>query len=126
MLRYCEACNGCSFYFLASLIKNLLVKTTFASYYLKLSLRLFLKCFLMFVEFQPHVLYGHVSYKKTCDLTQLPSHLDNTAVASFLLPCAESFSLLMNRCIQEVASILKVGAHAIWGTFTCKKSNFVS
>ena len=33
-----EAYNECSFYFLASLIKNLLVKIVFASYYLKLSL----------------------------------------------------------------------------------------
>ena len=29
----CEACNECPFYFLASLVKNLLVKTVFASYY---------------------------------------------------------------------------------------------
>ena len=54
----------------------------------------------MFVEIQPHVSYRDVSYKKTCDLTQLPSHLDNTAVASFLLPCAESFSLIMTSCIH--------------------------
>ena len=43
MLRFCEACNGCSFYFLAGLIKNLLVKAVFASYYLELSLPMFLK-----------------------------------------------------------------------------------
>ena len=51
MLRFCEACNGCSFYFLASLVKNILVKTVLASYYLKLSLHMFLKCFLAFANF---------------------------------------------------------------------------
>ena len=40
----CEACNGCSLYFLASLIKNLLVK---AVHYMKLSLHMFLKYFLI-------------------------------------------------------------------------------
>ena len=40
MLRICEACNGRSFYFLASLIENLLAKTVFANYYLKLSMPL--------------------------------------------------------------------------------------
>jgi len=43
MLRFREACNGSSFYNLASLIKDLLVKTASASYYLKLSLPMFLK-----------------------------------------------------------------------------------
>ena len=41
------SCNGCSFYFLVSLIKNLLVKTVFASYYLKLCLLMSLKCLLI-------------------------------------------------------------------------------
>ena len=66
MLRFCEACNGCSFYFLASLIKNLLVETVVSSYYLKLSLPMFLKCFLIFAYFQSRVSYRHVSHKKTC------------------------------------------------------------
>ena len=58
---------GCLFYFLASLIKNLLVKAVFASYYLKLSLPMLLKRFLIFAELQPRVSYRHVSYKKkTC------------------------------------------------------------
>ena len=35
--------------FLASLIKNLLVKTVFATYYLKLKLPVVFKCFLIFV-----------------------------------------------------------------------------
>ena len=48
MLRFCEACSGRSFYFVASLIKNLQVKTVFVSYYLILSLPIFLKCFLIF------------------------------------------------------------------------------
>ena len=39
---FCEACNGQLFYFLASLMKNLLVKTVFDSYYSKLSLSMFL------------------------------------------------------------------------------------
>ena len=39
MLRLCEACNGFSFYFHASLIKNLLAKTAYMSYYSKLSLQ---------------------------------------------------------------------------------------
>ena len=34
--RSFEGCDGCSFYFLASLIKNLLVKTVFTSYFLTL------------------------------------------------------------------------------------------
>ena len=42
MLRFCEARNECSFYFLASLVKNLLVKTVFSSYFLKLGLLTFL------------------------------------------------------------------------------------
>ena len=37
--------------FLASLIKNLLVKTVYSSYYLKLSLPVFLKCFLIVLNF---------------------------------------------------------------------------
>ena len=60
MLRFCEACDGCSFYFLASLIKNLLVKAVFGSYCLKL------KYFLIFAYFQPHISYRRASYKKTC------------------------------------------------------------
>ena len=39
-------------------------KTTFSSYCLKLSLPMFLKCFLIFAKFQYHVSYRHVSYKK--------------------------------------------------------------
>ena len=27
---------------------------------------MFLKCFLIFAQFQPHVSYRHVSYKKAC------------------------------------------------------------
>ena len=61
MLRFCEACNGCSFYFLASLIENLQVKTVFASYYLKLSLSMLLKCFLIFAKFRPNISYRNVS-----------------------------------------------------------------
>ena len=64
MLRFREACNGCQFYFPASLIGNLLVKTISRSYYLKLSLPVCLKCFLIFAQFQPHVSYRDVSYKK--------------------------------------------------------------
>ena len=41
-------CEGCSFYFPASLINNLRVKTVFASYYLKLSLPMSFECFLIF------------------------------------------------------------------------------
>ena len=58
MLRFREACNGCSFYFPAGLVRKLLVKTVFASCYLKLSLPVFLKCFLIFATF------SLVSYKK--------------------------------------------------------------
>ena len=67
MLRLCEACNGCSFNFLASLVKNVPVKTVFASYYWKLSLLMFLKCFLIFAYFQLHVSYRCISYKNTHD-----------------------------------------------------------
>ena len=56
---FCEACNGCSFYFIASLIKNMLVKTVFESYNLKLSLLMFLICFLILAKFQPNVSYRH-------------------------------------------------------------------
>ena len=45
-IRFREECNGCLFYFLASLIKNLLVKTGFEIYYFKFSLPMFLACFL--------------------------------------------------------------------------------
>ena len=42
--------------------QDLLVKTVFASYYLKLSLLMLLKIFLIFAKFQPHVSQRHVSY----------------------------------------------------------------
>ena len=45
VLWFREACNGCSFNFLASLIRNLLVKTYFTSYYLNLSLPVYSKTF---------------------------------------------------------------------------------
>ena len=32
MLRFSESCNGCSFYFLASLMKNLLIKAVLERY----------------------------------------------------------------------------------------------
>ena len=51
IFRFCEAINGCVFYFHASLIKNLLAKTVFASYYLKHSLPMFLKCFFILPNF---------------------------------------------------------------------------
>ena len=41
-------------------------RTVFASCYLKLSLPVLLRCFLIFAQFWPHVSYGHVSYKKPC------------------------------------------------------------
>ena len=44
-------------------MRNLQVKTVFTNYYLKLSLSVFLKCFSIFAQFQPHVSYRHVSYK---------------------------------------------------------------
>ena len=69
MLRFCVACNGCSFYFLSSLTKNLLVKTVFASYYLKLSLPMLLNCFLIFAQVQPHVSYKkHAIILATADI----------------------------------------------------------
>ena len=46
------------------MIKHLLAKTALLIYYLKFSLVVFLKCFLTFALFQPHVSYRHVSYKK--------------------------------------------------------------
>ena len=51
-------------YFLASLIKHLLGKTAYTSYYLKLSLPMLLECFLIFAQIQPRVSYRYVSYKK--------------------------------------------------------------
>ena len=60
MLRFCEACNGCSFYFL--------VKTVFASYYLKLSLSLFLKCFSFLPNFGLMFLLDGFLIKKACML----------------------------------------------------------
>ena len=48
MLRFCEACNGYSFYFLSSVINILEVKSVFASYHMKLSLPMFLRCFFSF------------------------------------------------------------------------------
>ena len=50
--------------FLYYLIKNCLVKTVFSSHCLKLSLPMFIKCFLIFAQFKCHVSYGHLSYKK--------------------------------------------------------------
>ena len=51
MLRICKACNECSFCFLASLIKILVVKAVFASYYMKLGLPMLLRCFLILPNF---------------------------------------------------------------------------
>ena len=67
MLKLYEECNGCSFYVLASLIKNLLVEAIVESYYLKFSLPMFLKYFLIFPYFQPNISY----LEKTCN------HLSN-------------------------------------------------
>ena len=47
------------FCFLSRLIRNFLVKAAFSSYYLNLSLPTFLKRFLIFAKFQPHVSYIH-------------------------------------------------------------------
>ena len=41
--------------FLTSLIRNLLVRAVFASYYFKLSLLVFFECFLVAAQLQPHV-----------------------------------------------------------------------
>ena len=60
MHRCCEACNACLFHFLARFFKNLLVKAVFASYYLKLSLPVFLN----FAQFQPHVFIERFLIKK--------------------------------------------------------------
>ena len=52
--------------------QNFTCKDSSHSDYLKLSLPVFLKCFLIFALFQPHVSHGHVSYtKKTCVLLQI-------------------------------------------------------
>ena len=59
-----KACNGCSFYFLASLIKHFQAKTVIAGNHLKLSQPMLLKCFLIFAHLQPHVSHRIVSYKK--------------------------------------------------------------
>ena len=75
MLRFLEACNGCSFYFLVSSMKNFLAKTVFASCYLKLSPPMVLKCFLIFAQFQPHVSYRPVSYKQNVYTDPYPSKL---------------------------------------------------
>ena len=48
---FCEACNGCSFYFLASMIKNLLVKKQFFHIIIWNSACLFLKFFLILPNF---------------------------------------------------------------------------
>ena len=45
----CGSRNRCSFYFLPSQIKNLLVRKVFVSGYLKLSLPIFLKCSLIYL-----------------------------------------------------------------------------
>ena len=47
MLRFCEACNRCSFDCLASLIENVIAEAVFASYNVKLSLPISL----MFLSF---------------------------------------------------------------------------
>ena len=57
------------FIFWLVLIKDLLVRTVFASYSFKLSLPMFLKCFLIFNEFQPHVSNRHVSYKNVYSIS---------------------------------------------------------
>ena len=51
MLRFREACNGCSFYFLACFDKIFAGKNSFVSVHLKLSLPMVLKCFLIFPNF---------------------------------------------------------------------------
>ena len=54
----------------ANLIKNLLVKTLFASYYLKLSPPMFLKCFLILPNFSLMFLIDMFLIKKTCSQEQ--------------------------------------------------------
>ena len=63
MLRFYEACNGCSFYFPASFITNLPVKTAFASHKLKLSLPI-LRKYLNFCLISVSCFYRHVSDEK--------------------------------------------------------------
>ena len=60
------ACNGCSFYFRSTLIKNCLVKTVFSSYYLKLSLPIFLKFFLILHNFNLMFRVDMLFYNETC------------------------------------------------------------
>ena len=57
MLRLCKAFNGCSFYYLASFIKHLLVKTAFSC--------LFLKCFIILASFSLMFLMDMFLLKKT-------------------------------------------------------------
>ena len=73
---------------------------------LKLSLPVFLKCFLIFPQFQPHVSYKHVSYKKTCSCAVVHSN------------CAISFRTahFVYNCMQEntlryKASLLSIGRY---------------
>ena len=68
MLRFCQAGNECSLYFIASLIRDLLVKAVYTSYCLMLSLPVFLKCFSIFAEFQSHVSYKKCVFLKTKSL----------------------------------------------------------
>ena len=73
MFRFCEACNGSSFDFLAILIRNLLVKTAFASYYLKLRLPMFLRYFLILSNFSLMFLIRkqRVVYISSADTTEI-------------------------------------------------------
>ena len=50
--------------FCLQFIKNFCTKTDFSSLYLKLSLSVILKCFLISARFEPHISYIIVSYKK--------------------------------------------------------------
>ena len=55
------------FVFFSSLIKNVLTEIDFAGLLLKLSLPVFLKCFLIFAWSKPNVSCIHISYITTCN-----------------------------------------------------------
>ena len=68
MLRFCEACNGCSFYFLASVSKNLVAKTVFCKLLFETqTLPMFPKCFLILLNFSSIVLIDMCLKRKICN-----------------------------------------------------------
>ena len=75
--------HGCSFYFLVSLIKNVLIETVLSRYYLRLILPLYLQCFLVFPNFSFRFLIDMFLISKTCVRSCLTKRMMNKSCMDF-------------------------------------------